>query len=88
MLLASTASKFHQRPSELIGITDHAIALSFDLRCGELLLEREVELETYRLEAMGIGGLTKAFGAQKASGPISGQHIGEITQANLRDQKF
>lgn len=60
--LAAVASKFHKCPSELVGITDRAIAFAFDLKCGEFLVELESERENQRFEMMSGGLLSRALG--------------------------
>ena len=58
------------------------------MRCGELLEEFEAEQELRRLQMSGIESIGQAFGAQQSTGPLNGKYIGEITQANFRDQGF
>lgn len=50
----------------MIGIADRSIAFSFDMRCGEMLLqfeaERAVEQEQRQLEALSLGAVTNMLG--------------------------
>lgn len=89
--MAATAGKFHKSPSEMLGILDESIAFAFDLQCARMLLESEREQEYLKLEAMSAGALSRALGSQtptNSTGPLHGQYIGEVTQANFRDQGF
>ena len=43
MQLAVTAQKFSQRPSQLLGIEDESIALSFDVKVAMTLHDHEQE---------------------------------------------
>lgn len=69
---------FSQRPSRLLLINDPKLALDFDLACATRLLFYDQELEKIRLQAMSGGTFAKAFGEK--------EYVGEITEANFRDQ--
>jgi hypothetical protein len=66
------------------------IALDFDLACAARLRLEDNEREQRLLEAVSGGLISQALGAQQQqpSGPSTGKVVGEITQANFRDQGF
>lgn len=86
--MALTARNFSRRPSQLLQIDDEVMALDFDLTCTTRLRFYDAELEQLRLEAMSVGTLGRTLGTQAQTRPFSGAPIGEITQANFRDQGF
>ena len=69
------------RPSLLLQIEDEVIAFDFDLTCTTRLLYYDMELEKNRLDAMSGGAISQAMG-----GSSNHQVVGEITQADFRDQ--
>lgn len=83
------SQKYNLRPAEYVGICDESIAFYFDVECTEILVEYEMEQEGIRLEAMSLGAMTKQMlPTPQSSGALTGDVIGEITQANFRDQGF
>ena len=77
----------------MVGIVEPSVALWFDLRCGELLLEFENEREQLRLEAMGAGMVNRSLTGNGVTRDgrhpaLTGAQVGEITAANFRDQGF
>lgn len=86
--MALTGRNFNQRPSQLLRIEDEWLAIAFDLTCTARLRIEDQEREQRLLEAVSGGLLSQAFGVQQSSGPLTGNVIGEITQANFRDQGF
>lgn len=52
LTIALTASKFHKRPSELLGIVDAAVAFDFDTAAAWCLEIREDKKEVAKMEAL------------------------------------
>lgn len=46
----------------MIGIRDRAIAFSFDMRCGELLVEFEAEQQQRQMAVMNVSAMSGALG--------------------------
>jgi hypothetical protein len=80
---------FSQRPSQLLKIEDELLAFDFDATCTARLKVDDDAREQRLLEAASGGLLSQALGnGHKSSGPIEREVIGEVTQANFRDQGF
>lgn len=75
----------------MLRIENEVLALGFDLTCAARLRIEDNEQEARRLEAASGGLLSQAFGGgtqPQPIGPLTGKVVGEITQANFRDQGF
>ena len=76
-----TCKQTNQKPSEVWGMLDTAVAYAFDAAAATVLFIAESELENARLEAMAAANATAAF---NANAPVGGSGTDVLVDGQYR----